>query len=267
MSATNLRIYLSGPGSAVWTQNCDYLGNIIAFPTPSLLGVLQDHSTEEKKDTKMLFGDQNRPVAIMGGKMTTSINVKLGTLDQILLNSMYYGQTVTSGTLVGIYLDTTGGTAIPTTPFQITVTPPNSGTFTRDLGVINTATNKRFVPVTSSPAAGQYSVNSSTGVYTFASADNVSAIKVWINYEYTATVADATSATVLQAPIGPIVTGSLDIIERSSTGSFRKISYSNVVCSDYKGPAKQDDFMIHELKFEPFLGAGGSFVKISEYNV
>lgn len=68
---------------------------------------------------------------------------------------------------------------IPATPFKITVDQLN-GAWARDEGVVS-STGTVFVKVSSSPAAGQYTV-SAGGVYLFNSAD--SATQVLISYSY-----------------------------------------------------------------------------------
>lgn len=67
--------------------------------------------------------------------------------------------------------------AIPATPFQITTSQP----WYNDVGV--TINGMAATRVTGTPTAGQYTVTA--GVYTFASADNVSGKTAVINYGYT----------------------------------------------------------------------------------
>jgi hypothetical protein len=67
------------------------------------------------------------------------------------------------------------------------VTVSNAATFNDDLGVRYANTGIAFKRVTTPSAAGEYSVNESTGVYTFAAADASAAVK--INYAYNNTTA------------------------------------------------------------------------------
>jgi hypothetical protein len=112
-------------------------------------------------------------------------------------NDAFFGQTLATGEAVQV-LDEGAptGTAIPTTPFQITVANSASmsaGTPGVDLGVFNASTGIQMTRVAAGPTAGQYSFNGATGVYTFSSADNVSAVKVIISYEYYQTSTGAAS--------------------------------------------------------------------------
>ena len=65
------------------------------------------------------------------------------------LNTIVFGQASTAG-LTSMVYDTVGA-AVPATPFQITVTPPSSGTFAADLGVISASTGRALTRVASAP--------------------------------------------------------------------------------------------------------------------
>ena len=69
------------------------------------------------------------------------------------------------------------------TPYTVTVA--NAATYNDDLGVVYAATGKRFNRVTTPSAAGQYSVNFATGVYTFAAADANAALLISYTYNVT----------------------------------------------------------------------------------
>ncbi len=69
---------------------------------------------------------------------------------------------------------------IPSTPYQITANQ-TYGSWGQDDGVVST-TGTVFMPVASSPTTGQYSVNITTGVYTFAAAD--AGTQLLISYSY-----------------------------------------------------------------------------------
>ncbi len=69
---------------------------------------------------------------------------------------------------------------IPSTPYQLTANQ-TYGTWGQDDGVVST-TGRVFTAVASMPATGQYSVNGTTGVYTFNSAD--AGTQLLISYSY-----------------------------------------------------------------------------------
>jgi len=151
-----------------------------ATPTPVAFGALQDVTLDCQFTNKELYGSNQYAEAIGRGQAKITGKAKHGRVNGQLFNSLFFGQTLSAGqTLLAINEGGPNGTPIPATPFQITVT--NTATFVTDLGVINAATGIPLTRVVSAPAAGQYSV-SAAGVYTFASADNVSGVKVMISY-------------------------------------------------------------------------------------
>lgn len=227
----------------------DASANLISNPTPVLFGVLQEVGLDISFDTKMLYGQNQFPATVGRGKGKISGKAKAGQIYGALLNSIVFGQTMTNNILSDIY-DTTGAN-IPTTPFQITVTPPNSGTWSVDLGVISGVTAVPLTRVASAPATGQYSV--AAGVYTFAAADV--GIKVFINYQYTATLAAAKQSAVANLPMGYTPTFRCDILMPYS-GKTLIWTLQNCVASKLSIATKLDDFAIPEFAFDAFATVG-----------
>jgi hypothetical protein len=150
-------------------------------PTPSRLRQLQDWSLDFTRTTKQLYSLNQMPNAIGVATMQIKGKAKLAQLSGRMANDLFFSGTSAVGQTSTQINE--GPTPIPTTPFQITVV--NAATWTQDLGVINSATGVPMTRVASAPAAGQYSV--ALGVYTFASADNVSGVSVKISYNWTTT--------------------------------------------------------------------------------
>lgn len=90
------------------------------------------------------------------------------------------GQVDTANPIV-ISQSTEESTTIPSTPGPYTVTVTEAATFALDLGVIKGVTP--MVRVSGVPAAGQYAVNTSTGVYTFNAVDQGDAIDITYTYD------------------------------------------------------------------------------------
>lgn len=138
----------------------------ITNPTPVQVATLKDVSIDISYTEKELRGANTFPedVARAGGKI--SGKAKSGRINGGLMQLLLTGATQSTGRVIPVSGET--GT-IPTTPFTITVA--NGATFDTDLGVIDLNTGLAMVRVASAPATGQYSVNTATGVYTFAAAD------------------------------------------------------------------------------------------------
>jgi len=157
----------------LYAQNTD-----IANATPIEFGVLQGCDFDFAFTTKSLFGQNQFAVFVARGEAKWMMKAKTGIMSGRLFNDIFFGQTLAAGQTA---LQTAEPHNIPaTTPFTITVTPPNSGTFASDEGVIYTATGLPLQQVASGPTTGQYS--QAAGIYTFATADE--GLGVAISYTY-----------------------------------------------------------------------------------
>ena len=232
----------------------DSTGTAITTPTPIKLLDLQEGSLDFSGEPKMLYGQNSFPVAVGIGKRAVGVKVKPARVLANGWNTLFFGQTLNSG-LVAM---STGGTAsaIPATPFAVTVTPPSSGVYAQDLGVIdwNGSPMKR---VASAPATGQYSVVTATGVYTFAAADTLK--NVYISYQYTATVTGAQKQTVVNQPMGYAPTFRADL-QVSYLGKFLTISLPQCMASKMSLGLKNEDFAVPEFEFSAFDNGAGQIL-------
>jgi len=90
------------------------------------------------------------------------------------------GQVDTVNTIT-LYLSIDEAGTIPATPGPYTITVAEAATFVEDLGVTKGGTP--LTRVASAPAASQYSVNETTGVYTFSATDESDAVVISYRYE------------------------------------------------------------------------------------
>lgn len=244
--------YAFGAGNMYVTQLLTALGATVANPTPYPLMVLQEGSVDFSSDMKELYGQNQFPVAVGRGKTKMQIKVKPARILAAVWNAIFFGQTLSPG-LVAVFTDTTG-TAIPATPFQITIVPPSSGTFAADMGVLNAAGNP-MTRVASAPATGQYSLNVGTGVYTFAAADT--GLLVYISYQYsTATIATGQKQTVTNLPMGqaPVFRADLTV---NYLGKLTTFSFPNAISTKFSLGFKNEDFAIPEFDFSAFDNGAG----------
>jgi hypothetical protein len=245
-----------GAGVLYGTQLTDASGNAITNPTPVKFGVLQECGLDISFDTKMLYGNQQFPIAVGRGKGKVSGKAKSAQINGALLNAILFGQTLTPLLQNMIAVDE-GPTAIPTTPFTITVT--NSATWTNDLGVYNSATGLPLKRVASAPTAGQYSVTA--GVYLFSSADNGSGISVKINYGYTLATG-GNKSTVANVLMGYAPTFQCDL-SLPFQGKNLIVRLNSCVSSKFSLSTKLDDFVIPDFAFEAFADAAGNIMTYS----
>jgi len=242
-----------GSGVLWGTPLSDATGTAITNPTPIQFGTLQDCSVDISGDIKELYGQNQFAVAVGRGKAKITGKAKFAQINGSLLNSLFFGQTVTNGILSDVY-DTTGA-AIPATPFTITPTPPSSGTWTADLGVRD-STGLPMTRVASSPTTGQYSV-SIAGLYTFAAADTGKT--VFINYQYTATSTTATKSTVQNVLMGYAPTFKADLY-MPYNGKSLIVTLPQCISTKLSFATKLDDFQISEMDFSAFADSAGNTI-------
>ena len=214
-----------------------------ANPTPVLFGAVQDIAVDFQFDLKMLYGASQFPLEQARGKAKIDLKATIGRLDPSLFNQVFFNL----GTGAGEYLSANNENgSIPATPFQITVA--NGATFSTDLGVYDVTAGKFLGRVASAPATGQYSVNTTTGVYTFAAADTGHSVRISYTYKSSST-GQTITATNSQMGSGPIF--ALQLIN-SFTGAGGKKSLSlyfpAVQSPKLTMPLKLDDFTLPQIE-------------------
>lgn len=133
---------------------------------------VQEISLDAKAGTKELMGENVFAEAFGRDNVKITGKFKLGKSNLPFTNAAFFNQTVTKGATSGreMVLDEAGTVA------SGTVTVAAGAAIAEDLGVVNPATGDAYTPVASAPAAGQYSVNLTTGVYTFNTSENGTAL-------------------------------------------------------------------------------------------
>lgn len=210
------------------------------------IGTLQEVSIEFTKELKHLRG--NKGYAITTAEAAKEIKGKIGMaeIDLDAYNAIFFGEaSVATGSKVPIKNEL--GT-IPTTPF--TITPANasggSKSFDMDQGVIFADTGVALTRVTASPVTGQYSVNTTTGVYTFAAADTGK--KVLISYVYGDTATGQT-LTINNRDMDVAPTFILTATSKYD-GKTVVMKLFAVTSTGLSMPFKLDDFSVRDIPFE-----------------
>jgi hypothetical protein len=245
--------YIFGAGTIWATPLIDAFGNTVVNGTPVQLAVSQEVSMDESFENKKLYGQNQFPVDIGRGKGTIGVKAKFAQVNGLAVSSLFFGQTLSTGLMTYKY-DVTG-TVIPGTPFAITVSPANSGTFSHDVGVRD-ANGRPMTKVASAPTTGQYM--SASGVYTFAAAD-VGKL-VFTSYQYTNTVLQSptsTKMTIQNLPMGAAPVVQLDIYFVKNGKEF-STQYPNAVASKMGFGSKLDDYMVPEIAFDCAADASGN---------
>jgi hypothetical protein len=226
-------------------------GNTAANPTPMKFGTLQDVSLDISGDVKQLYGQKQFPEAVARGKCKITGKSKFAAINGKMLNDLFFGQTMGTG-MITTALDEAA--SIPTTPFQITVS--HAANFKQDWGIRFVTTGLPLTRVVSGPTAGQYSVNTATGVYTFAAADTGAA--VLISYTWT-NAAAGTQLNITNQLMGFAPTIQV-LLENVYNGNQFNVLLYSVVASKLTFATKQEDFIIPEFDFEAFANAAGQVI-------
>jgi hypothetical protein len=235
----------------------------ITTPTPTQFGVLQDVSITFDRTLKELTGQLQFPVdvAVGAGKITCS--AKHAEFDINMFNSLFFGNTLTSG--AGTQVTANESHAIPTTPYQVTIAPPSSGTFVQDLGV-RYATGGQLLRVASGPVTGQYSVAEPSGVYTFAAADTT--LTVLISYSYTVTTATMNEIVITNQlmGVGPTFEAFLQLGYPNNVGTVNPFNLKLNACRSSKlgFPLKNTDYTIPDFEWQAFADSSGNIGILSQ---
>lgn len=241
-----------GAGDFFGVPLTDAAGNAITNPTPIRIGAMQEMSLDFSGDLKELYGNKQFALAIARGKVKTTGKFKGAQIHGAALNSLFFGTGVTAGTMHAIATDDVGA-VIPSTPFTITPTVPNAGTFVDDLGVLDS----NAVPMTrvaSAPATGQYSANA--GVYTFATAD--AAKKVYISYRYSYAATGAKRISLNNVAMGQAPTFKA-YMQTTFQGKRALVMLESVASTKLQLlSTKLDDFNIPSVDFSANADSSGT---------
>ena len=227
----------------------------IATQGPIRFGAFQDLQLSFSGEIKELFGQNQFALDVARGKVKIEGKAKLAQISAPIANAVFFGGTIAPGQTLSVYQE--AGTVPAASTYTITVT--NAAHFAGDLGVHYLATGLPFTLVSSVTASGQYSVNATTGVYTFFSGDASAA--VLIDYTYTASVSGFTMQS------GNPLMGNTPKFSATFTqqygGNQLTITMPYCVGSKFTMPTKIDDYVMEEFDFQAFSGAGGNPISIS----
>lgn len=220
-----------------------------ANPTPGRFDILQESSVDFSFSNKQMTGEYQMPVTVGRGSGKITGKAKWGRLQGRALNSIFFGATKAAGQ-VSVSKDETG--TIPGTPYQITVA--NGATFDTDLGVLRASTLIPMVRVASAPATGQYSVNTTTGLYTFAAADTT--LAVLISYSYA--IAGSGEKISLANQLVGAAPNFKQVLTQSYNSQRQTLVLNACVASKLSGGTKTEDFFTPELDFDAMADAANN---------
>lgn len=219
-----------------------------ANPTPGKFGILQDVGVDFPFSNKPLFGSYQSPVAIGRGTAKPSWKAKFAQLSGRVLNSLFFGQTKATGSVL-VAEDEVGTIAAGA------VTVANGAQFVDDLGVRYSATGLPLVRVASAPAAGQYVAGAAgVGAYAF----NVSENGTLLKFDYTYTAA----ATGEKITLANLLLGSAPSFKAVFTQVFNGMRQTLVLNANVANKvgiaSKLEDFVMPEFDADIVADSGNN---------
>jgi hypothetical protein len=244
---------------ALWGSRTDVTGSGIG---PDQFGILQDVQIDWDWQTKELWGQYQFPVDIARGQGKITGKAKFARIFGSIYGDLFFGQTPATGQLT--VSENEAATVPATTPYTVTVA--NAASYVDDLGVFyatGASAGNRFTRVTTPAAAGQYSVNLSTGIYTLAAADAGAALL--ISYLYT--VSSSGKKLVLTNQFMGYTPSFKATFYTTKTTQGTPAGMALVLnaCTATKLslPTKTDDYEIQEFDFSAFADAAGNIGTLS----
>jgi hypothetical protein len=243
---------------ALWGNRTDVTGSGIG---PDQFGILQEVQIDWDWTTKELWGQYQFPVDIARGQGKITGKAKFARIFGAIYGDLFFGQTPATGQLT--VAENEAATVPASTPYTVTVA--NAAYLADDLGVFYaTGANagERFTRVATPSAAGQYSVNLATGVYTFAAADAGAALL--ISYLYTGAAGKKLVLTNQLVGYTPTFKATF-YTTKTTQGVPAGVALVLNACTATKLslPTKIDDYEIQEFDFSAFADATGTIGTLS----
>lgn len=226
----------------------DVFFTTVAGLTPLKIAALQDVSVDFSSDIKQLFGQNQFPLDVARGKTKIEGKAASGNVDVQSFNQFFFGLTAATGQTLRAINE--AGTVPAMSTYTVTVT--HAADFVQDLGVYNATTGLPLTQVATMPASGEYSVDQSTGIYTFnmaqASADML------FNYLYEDTAGH--TVVISNQLMGTTPKFRLVLSQIYDSKTFTLVLYS-CVAEKLSLPLKQDDYLIADFSFQAQANAAG----------
>lgn len=227
-----------------------------ANPDTFQVGTLQEVSFDFKASNKELTGENLFAEAIGRGNVKVSGKAKTGRFNGKLLNQVFFNQPsaniAAQARLLALNEVGTVATAA--------VTVANAANFMEDLGVQLASTGEPYLRVASAPAAKQYAVNETTGVYTFNASENTSVLT--FSYMYKSTAAGASTMKITNQLAGEAPTFRAVFVQKFQLQTMTLVL--NALVAESLGFAfKNEDFAMPDFSFGAQVDSTGALGELS----
>jgi hypothetical protein len=249
---------------AAWLAEVDQVISGTPDNGSRMVGILQDSTVDFSWTTKQLWGQNQYPAVIARGEAKVTLKFTFAALDLTLIANNLFGAATATGQF-GISQDEQQ-TVPASSPYTFSVA--NASSLVYDLGVRYSASGVSLQRVTTPSAAGQYSVNYSTGVYTFSASDANVAMLASYHFTNTATGQLLTVANQLQGATPYFRCALFNSISPnpppiSASAVPWALCFNAVTASKVSMPRKVNEFTILDIEAEAFADGGGTVCYIS----
>lgn len=236
-----MTIYSFGSGKLIGRRNDIANGPAVNF------GLLQECSLDFTFTVKELYGQYQYPVAVARGTGKTTGKAKVASLSGVAYNALFFGNVLSAGQIGFAYAE---AGAVPAVSTYI-ITVANAATFLADYGVVYVANGIPFTKVAAAPTIGQYSVNETTGVYTFNASDANAAVLLSYSYNIAGTGEKITISNQLLGtnPTFQIAFGT------TFQGKSATLMLNSCMSNKLSMGTKLEDFVTPEFDFNAFADA------------
>ncbi len=225
----------------------------VTTPTPINFGLVQKVSVDTSVSVKELYGQYAFPIAVGSGTRKVQCKASLARFSGQALGRLFYNQVPTVGSTISQFAELH---SVPATPGPYTVTVTNASHFVADQGVIYALNGLPLLNVATLTAAGQYTFNASTGVYTFFSGDQNAS--VLISYTYSSTAATTQNLAIANPLIGPTSTCAATLFATDPpTNAQFSVTLNQCVASKFSFGTNIEDFSKPDFEFQAFANAAG----------
>jgi hypothetical protein len=243
---------------ALWGNRTDQAGSGIG---PDQFGILQDVEIDWDWQVKELYGQYQFPLDIARGQGKITGKAKFARIFGAIYGDLFFGETPAAGQLT--VAENEAATVPATGPYTVTVT--QAANFVDDLGVWYASganAGGRFTRVTTPAAAGQYSVNLTTGIYTLSAGDASAALLV--SYLYNTSSGKKLVLTNQLMGCTPTFKATF-YTTKTTQGVPAGLALVLNACTATKLalPTRIDDFEIQEFDFAAFADPTGAIGTLS----
>jgi hypothetical protein len=218
--------------------------------TPIQLKTVQEVSIDFKFGTKELMGENMFAEAIGRGSAALSGKIKTGQMQ-----ARYFNDSVLGGNNTLLSEGRTLALNEAGTPAASAVTVANAANYVKDWGVKETSTGLPLTRVASAPTTGQYSVNETTGVYTFAAGDTT-AKQFTYQYRITTPAGQVRTMQVNNQIAGEAPLAELIVVNKFQSKEMHNVFYG-VVYESLGFSHKLEDFAMPEISFKCQANSAG----------